>query len=113
MSLVIVKLAAALSTLGSNEFPLDPKKGPRCLVCHHQDLADGIRSNYADKAKDNKYNKQKTPIPHFYQLISSDSLKRNIEKFLPPLLLQFFLSLYFLTIFTKVSYGECPSFKGQ
>lgn len=110
MSLVIVKLAAALSTLGSNEFPLEPKKGPRCLVCHHQDLADGIRSNYADKAKDNKYNKQKTPIPHFYQLISSDSLKRNIEKFLPPLLLQFFLSFLFLNNFHKSKLWGVPVF---
>lgn len=40
-------------TLGSSEIPLDPEKGPSCLVTYLQDLADGIRSNYADKPKEN------------------------------------------------------------
>lgn len=38
MALLTAKLAAAISTLVSNEIPLDPEKGPRCLICHHQDL---------------------------------------------------------------------------
>lgn len=40
-------------TLGSSEIPLEPEKEPSCLVAYPQDLADGIRSNYADKTKEN------------------------------------------------------------
>lgn len=38
-----------MSTLASNEIPLDPEEKPGCLVCCYQDLAGGTRNDYAGK----------------------------------------------------------------
>ena len=104
-----------MSTLASNEIPLDPEEKPGCLVCCYQDLAGGTRNDYAGKTnlslapakrkKKHKTQTQQTKTPSFLPANLSGILKGNITKNFSLLLLCHLSSLLYLffTCFMEVS----------